>query len=99
MTRISVGAAMAVILFAAHASAAEATLDKPKLIAALKSEMRKDCFTTQANAAPAVKAKCECLADTFVNSLTPGEIAVPKQSAAINAKLAAARHACHFGDF
>jgi len=66
--------------------------------AALVEQLRANCFSNHANDAPSEKGKCQCFAQAFVDSLTPGEFAVPRQSAAINAKLAAARHICHFGD-
>jgi hypothetical protein len=95
MIRSLIGAGFIGLVAATALAQPTAPITRPQLIAA----MQDDCFTTHANASASEKAKCACLAKTFVESLTPGEIAVPKQSAAINAKLAAARHACHFGDF
>jgi hypothetical protein len=95
MTRNAAGACLAALVLAAATLApAHAAVDRPQLIEAMKS----NCYSTHADAAPSEKGKCECFARAFVESLTPGEIAVPKQSAAIQAKLAAARHVCHFGE-
>ena len=66
---------------------------------ALIQQMMENCYTNHANDDPATKAKCECFARAFVNSLTPAEIAVPRKSAAINAKVADARRMCRLGDF
>ncbi len=95
MNRNSIGARFAALILAAAAIVpAQAAVDRPQLVEAMKS----NCYSTHADAAPAEKAKCECFARAFVDSLTPGEIAVPKQSAAIQAKLSNARHICHFGE-
>jgi len=97
MTRPGVGIALvsSVLACAGVPAVAAGQVDRPQLIQAMKA----NCFSQHGNDAPQEKAKCDCYARTFVGSLTDAEIAVPQRSAAINAKLAAARHACHFGDF
>jgi hypothetical protein len=57
--------------------------------------MEQNCFSTHANDDPSIKGQCGCYAKAFVDSLTPGEIAVPKPSAEINRKLADARRRCN----
>jgi hypothetical protein len=74
-------------------AAAQQTATRPQLIAALEQ----NCYSNHANSDPSIKAQCSCYAKTFVDSLTPGEIAVPKRSAEINRKLAVARQTCHLG--
>jgi hypothetical protein len=95
MNRILIGVGLVGLVAMSSAADAASPVDRPQLIAAMED----NCFSSHANAEASEKAKCKCFARAFVDSLTPGEIAVPRQSAAINAKLAAARHACHFGDF
>jgi len=95
MHRTAAGSCLAVLIIAvASVAPVQAAVDRPHLI----DQMKASCYSSNANNDPAIKSKCECYARTFVESLTPGEIAVPKPSAAIQAKLRAARQACHFGD-
>jgi 2-methylaconitate cis-trans-isomerase PrpF len=95
MSRFMMGAAIAALMLTASVSAATAAqVDRGQLV----EQMKQNCYSTHANDDPAIKGKCECYAKAFVSSLTQGEIAVPKPSAAINAKLQAARRSCHFGD-
>lgn len=93
----TVPAALAVLIIAGlctvPAAAAQQTATRPQLTKALEA----NCYSTHANAEPSIKAQCSCYAKAFVDSLTPGEIAVPKPSAEINRKLAEARRRCHLG--
>lgn len=63
--------------------------------AQLVQVMEQNCFSTHTNDDPSIKGQCSCYAKAFVESLTPGEIAVPKPSAEINRKLADARRRCN----
>lgn len=74
-----------------------AAQDTKALRTNLTKQLEDNCYSKNANSDPSVKAQCSCFAKTFVDSLTPGEIAVPKPSAEINRKLAVARQACHLG--
>jgi hypothetical protein len=69
-------------------------VERPQLVEALKQ----GCYSANGTGSGDTKAKCDCYARTFVASLTDAEM-VPKRSAAVTAKIAAARRACHFGDF
>ena len=88
-----VGLCAALLAAAVVPAAAAPAVTRPQLVAAMKD----NCFSTHTNASPAEKAKCACFAQAFVDSLTPGEIAVPQQSASINTKLKAARSQCQMG--
>jgi hypothetical protein len=95
MNRRAAGSFAALILLVTATASADAAPNRATLV----EQMKQSCFSNHANDDPAVKAKCECYAQHFVDSLTPGEIAVPKPSAEIQAKLRAARMACKFGEF
>lgn len=86
-------AACTVVAAAPSAKAA----NQPPSRAALTKAMEENCYSTHANDDPSIKGQCSCYAKTFVDSLTPGEIAVPKPSAEINRKLTDARRRCNIG--
>jgi hypothetical protein len=97
MTRPS-AAVLLVVLVAAGAIARSDYARADDTRAQLVTQMKDNCYSSNGDADPSVKAKCDCIARTFVGSLTQGEISNPKPSAAINAKIAAARRACHAGE-
>lgn len=93
-----VGASLAVAIVAgaqAQTTTGPAAPNRTASRAQLVQAMEQNCYSTHANDDPSIKGQCSCYAKTFVDSLTPGEIAVPKPSAEINRKLADARRRCN----
>ncbi len=75
----------------AQAPACAASVDREQAIQTMQGK----CYATQASSAANGNAeKCECIARTFVNSLTPAELTNPTPSATTNYKMARARQNC-----